>query len=39
MAGGLALTLFSQEAALPAAISTIVMTAYIIWLDFKKHWD
>jgi BASS family bile acid:Na+ symporter len=39
MAGGLALTLFSQEAALPAAISTMVMTVYIIWLDIKKRWD
>ncbi|MHB8769538.1 MAG: bile acid:sodium symporter family protein [Syntrophales bacterium] len=35
MAGGLALALFSQEAALPAAVSTVVMTGYIIWLDFK----
>jgi BASS family bile acid:Na+ symporter len=39
LAGGLALTLFSQEAALPSAISTIVMIVYIIWLDFKKRWD
>ena len=39
MAGGLALTLFSQEAALPAAVSTMVMIGYIIWLDFKKRWD
>jgi bile acid:Na+ symporter, BASS family len=38
MAGGLALTLFSQEAALPAAISTMVMIGYFIWLDFKKRW-
>lgn len=39
MAGGLALTLFGQEAALPAAVSTLVMIGYIIWLDFKKRWD
>ncbi len=39
MAGGFALTLFSQEAALPAAVSTIVMIAYIIWLDFMKRWE
>jgi len=39
LAGGLALTLFSQEAALPAAISTMVMIVYVIWLDFKKRWD
>jgi BASS family bile acid:Na+ symporter len=39
LAGGLALTLFGQEAALPGAVTTIVMIAYIIWLDFKKRWD
>jgi bile acid:Na+ symporter, BASS family len=39
LAGGLALTLFSQEAALPSAISTMVMIIYVIWLDFKKRWD
>jgi bile acid:Na+ symporter, BASS family len=39
LAGGLALTLFGQEAALPSAISTIVMIVYVIWLDFKKRWD
>jgi BASS family bile acid:Na+ symporter len=36
LAGGLALTLFNQEAALPAAISTMVMIFYIICLDFRK---
>jgi BASS family bile acid:Na+ symporter len=36
-AGGLALTFFSQEAALPAAISSIVMMTYFVWLDFRKH--
>ena len=39
MAGGFALTLFSQEAALPAAVSTMVMIGYVIWLDFMKRWD
>ena len=39
MAGGIALTMFSQEAALPAAVSTMVMIVYIIWLDFRKRWD
>jgi bile acid:Na+ symporter, BASS family len=39
MAGGFALTLFGQEAAIPAAVSTIIMIGYIIWLDFKKRWD
>jgi BASS family bile acid:Na+ symporter len=39
LAGGLALTLFAQEASLPAAISSMIMIGYIIWLDFRKHWD
>ena len=39
LAGGLALTLFNQEAALPSAISAMVMIVYVIWLDFKKRWD
>jgi len=39
MAGGFALTLFSQEAALPAAVNTMIMIGYIIWLDLKKRWD
>jgi BASS family bile acid:Na+ symporter len=39
MAGGIALTMFSQEAALPAAVSTMVMILYIIWLDFRKRWN
>ena len=39
LAGGIALTMFSQEAALPAAVSTMVMIAYIIWLDFRKRWN
>ena len=38
-AGGLALTFFSQEAALPAAISSIVMMTYFVWLDFRKRWN
>lgn len=39
LAGGLALTLFAQEASLPAAVSTMIMVVYVIWLDFKKRWD
>ncbi len=39
LAGGLALTLFNQEASLPAAVSSAIMIVYIIWLDFKKRWD
>jgi bile acid:Na+ symporter, BASS family len=38
MAGGFALTLFSQEAAIPAAVSTMIMIGYVIWLDLKKRW-
>lgn len=36
-AGGLALTFFSQETALPAAISSVIMVVYFIWLDFRKR--
>ncbi|MBU2252975.1 MAG: hypothetical protein KKI04_05955, partial [Proteobacteria bacterium] len=39
LAGGLALTFFSPEAALPAAVTTMIMIVYIIYLDFKKRWD
>jgi len=39
LAGGLALTLFAHEASLPAAVSSMVMILYVIWLDFKKRWD
>jgi BASS family bile acid:Na+ symporter len=38
LAAGLALSLFSKEAALPAAVFTIFMMAYIAWLDFKMRW-
>jgi BASS family bile acid:Na+ symporter len=39
VSGGLAITLFTQEAALPSAISTIVMIGFVIWLEFKKRWE
>jgi BASS family bile acid:Na+ symporter len=39
LAGGLALTLFAKEASLPAAVSSVIMVVYFIWLDFKKRWD
>jgi bile acid:Na+ symporter, BASS family len=39
LSSGLALTLFSQEAAIPSTVSTMIMIGYIIWLDFKKRWD
>jgi BASS family bile acid:Na+ symporter len=38
IAGGLALSLFSREAALPAAVSTIIMILYFIWLDIRRRW-
>ncbi|MFP3867785.1 MAG: bile acid:sodium symporter family protein [Desulfobacteraceae bacterium] len=37
LAGGLALSLFSQQTAVPATVSTIFMIVYIIWLNFKKR--
>jgi BASS family bile acid:Na+ symporter len=39
MSGGLALTLFNQETAVPSAVSTMIMIGYIIWLDFRKPRD
>jgi BASS family bile acid:Na+ symporter len=37
IAGGLALALFSKKTAIPAAVSSIFMIVYIIWLDFEKR--
>jgi BASS family bile acid:Na+ symporter len=37
IAGGLALTLFSKKTAIPAAVSSVFMIVYIIWLDFEKR--
>jgi bile acid:Na+ symporter, BASS family len=37
IAGGLALSLFSRDAALPAAVSTIIMILYFIWLDVRRN--
>jgi BASS family bile acid:Na+ symporter len=37
IAGGLALALFSKKTAIPAAVSSVFMIVYIIWLDFEKH--
>jgi BASS family bile acid:Na+ symporter len=36
LAGGLSLALFSRDTAVPATVSTIFMTVYIIWLGFKR---
>lgn len=38
LAGGLALTLFSPQTSVPAAVSTVFMIVYIIWLNLKMHW-
>ncbi len=38
LAGGLALTLFSPQTSLPAAVSTVFMIVYIIWLNVKWQW-
>lgn len=35
MAGGLALALFSKEAAAPSTVASIIMILYIIWLEWK----
>jgi BASS family bile acid:Na+ symporter len=37
LAGGLALSLFGQQTAVPATVSTIFMIIYIIWLGFKRR--
>jgi len=36
IAGGLALSLFSKETALPAAVYNIFMILYFIWLDLRR---
>ena len=38
LAAGLALSLFSSDTALPAAVFMIFMMIYIAWLDFKLRW-
>lgn len=35
LAGGLALTLFGEHTALPAAVSTVFMIVYMIWLSLR----
>jgi BASS family bile acid:Na+ symporter len=37
IAGGLALTLFSKEAASPSTVSAVFMIIYIMWLEWKLH--
>jgi bile acid:Na+ symporter, BASS family len=38
IAGGLAISLFSKEAAMPAAVSSIFLILFFIWLDVKRNW-
>lgn len=38
IAGGLALSLFTREAALPAAVSSVFLILFFMWLDMKRHW-
>jgi BASS family bile acid:Na+ symporter len=38
IAGGLALSLFPKEAALPSAVYSIFMITYFIWLDNRRRW-
>ena len=37
LAGGIALTLFSKQTALPATVSTVFMIVYVIWLNFRSR--
>jgi BASS family bile acid:Na+ symporter len=39
LSSGLALTLFSQAAAIPSTVTTMIMIVYIAWLDFRKRRD
>ncbi len=37
IAGGLAITLFEKEAALPSAVYSVFMILYIMWLDLRRR--
>jgi len=37
IAGGLAISLFTRESALPAAVSSVCMILFFIWLDIKRR--
>jgi bile acid:Na+ symporter, BASS family len=39
LAGGLALSFFDTNTALPSTVSVVFMIIYIIWLEFKKKWS
>ncbi len=38
IAGGLAISLFPRETAFPAAVSSMLMIMFLIWLDVRKKW-
>jgi len=38
IAGGLAISLFPRETAFPAAVSSMVMILFLIWLDIRQKW-
>lgn len=38
VAGGIALALFSKEAAMPSTVSAVVMILYVVWLEYRKRW-
>ena len=38
IAGGLAISLFPRETSFPAAVSSMVMILFFIWLDIRKKW-
>ena len=37
LAGGLALTFFNHQTAVPSTVAVVFMVIYIIWLEFKKR--
>ena len=37
IAGGLAISLFTRESALPASVSSVCMILFFIWLDIKRR--
>jgi BASS family bile acid:Na+ symporter len=38
IAGGLAISLFTRESALPAAVSSVFLILFFMWLDIKRRW-
>jgi BASS family bile acid:Na+ symporter len=38
IAGGLAISLFTRASALPAAVSSVFLILFFMWLDIKMRW-